>query len=490
MTMLRCCFEPADLADRWPLLKQAYLCGMDDTAWHTWTDVRPGLLTCVAEIGESCACHVPWPVPRFGWLGLRTTTLPERSEPYDLNVELVRGKTARVHEIQRELEEAGLEAARRSRGALREARALFMEMVYRAPAGRIAELSNECLVRLVELGDALVLSYARLVCEQRQQLGQMPLVTARVTPETLSEIGAHELASYTDTVQILAPWSAIEREQGEYDWSALDGAVEACKKANLNVALGPLVCWDKLALPHWLWLYADRLDAILGFAREFVSAITRRYRDRVHVWELASRLNCGAALLFDSGDRLRLAVTIIEAAAEQISKGFTYITVGQPWSEYSARIDDPGAYYFADTLSRVERGLSGIGIEITRGYGHGASWPRDLVDTAYLLARYGALGVPLVLTFAAPLRSEDGEQAFVQVEPPGEKIYECEVEPLEWLEHVALVGASRPNVAALVWSHLGRNQPGMYPGAGYVEDGELRGRLFSVLKCQTSAERS
>ncbi len=484
MTMLRCCFQPSDLADRWPFLKQAYLCGPDDVPWRTWTEVKPGMLTCVAEGADSCSCHVLWPVTAYGCLGLRTTSLPERAEPYDLNIELVRGKMARVQEVQRELEEGGVRAASRARVAIRDVRQLFFDMLFRAPADAMAELSDRCLSELVRIGDELILDYARTISEQRKRLKQMPLLIVRAPCAAIHDVDLHELSRFVTTVQILAPWSEIERQQGEYDWSELDRAVTACRKAGLSVGLGPLVCWEKYALPDWLWLYTDRFDAILEFATRFVGAVTARYRDSVRVWELASRLNCGAALLFEAVERLQLAAGIAAAAAPNLDGGFCYITLGQPWSEYSAHVEDTGAFYFADTLCRLGGTVRGLGIEITTGYGSGLSWPRDLVEIAYVLARYGSLGLPLVVTLAAPVSPAASERTLVQTEClNGLQVGETPP-PIEWVAHASCLAASRPDVAALVWSHLTEHHLGMYPRAGFWGDPSLRTALLKGLRCE------
>lgn len=476
MGVMRFSFEPPDLAERWPALREAYLTGFEHAPWRTWVDLRPGLMQCITEVSESGGLHVYWPVPELGGLGLATTTLAERLEPYDLNVELVRGKLARVCEIQRQLEEEGFDFGQAARSSVRQLIKQFLHLVYYATADEIADISADCLKRLVQLGDELIRRYAQCVRTQRRALGRMPLTLVRVTPEDLETVDPQVIARHFGAVQLLVPWSELEPEQGEYAWDRLDRALARCEQLQLNVGVGPLVCWEKLALPDWLWLWADDFETVCSFTRDFLRAVLARYASRVRIWELASRLNCGPALLFDMNQRLQLAAVVLQAAHDLASRSFYYITIGQPWSEYAARMDDCGSLFFADTLSRSELGLRGLGIELAFGYstGSGLSWSRDLLETTYMLERFAALDLPLVISLAAPISpTANGKAAIVSGDtagwPSGAAPHEVAA---RWLEGIMEVAASRPNVAAVVWSHLGNQHLGMYPHAALFHDGE------------------
>src|SRR3954470_4270668 len=80
------------LAERIPELRKAYLTGLDRTPSRLNLEFRPGLMICHRESNESGRLFVPWPVEGFGTPMIGTATLAERPEPYDLAVELARGK--------------------------------------------------------------------------------------------------------------------------------------------------------------------------------------------------------------------------------------------------------------------------------------------------------------------------------------------------------------------------------------------------------------
>src|SRR5436190_21121851 len=92
MGVLKFRFHPPDLASRFPELRKAYVTGLDRTPARVSIELRPGLLLCHRESPESARLFVPWPVEGFGTPMIGTATLAERPEPYDLAVELARGK--------------------------------------------------------------------------------------------------------------------------------------------------------------------------------------------------------------------------------------------------------------------------------------------------------------------------------------------------------------------------------------------------------------
>src|ERR1043165_7712733 len=98
---------PADLPE--PVLadlrRSAVAGGHDRAPTPTRAEVRDGHLVLTRELGESGPVYVPWPVPRAGRLVTPTASLMFRDRPYELVVELARGKVNQV--LTRELGESG-----------------------------------------------------------------------------------------------------------------------------------------------------------------------------------------------------------------------------------------------------------------------------------------------------------------------------------------------------------------------------------------------
>src|SRR5829696_10007964 len=104
---------PADLAESAAadLLRSAVAGGHDRAPTPTRCDLRDGHLVLTRDLGESGPVYMPWPVPRAGRLVTPTTSLMFRDRPYELAVELARGKVNQVRNQYADWHGGGLTAA-------------------------------------------------------------------------------------------------------------------------------------------------------------------------------------------------------------------------------------------------------------------------------------------------------------------------------------------------------------------------------------------
>src|SRR4051794_28772344 len=73
-------------------LRRAYVTGLDRTPSRVGVETRKDMLVVQKGSTESGRLYVPWAVPGQGVPVVGTATLGERAEPYDLAVELARGR--------------------------------------------------------------------------------------------------------------------------------------------------------------------------------------------------------------------------------------------------------------------------------------------------------------------------------------------------------------------------------------------------------------
>ena len=71
---------------------RAYLFGPEQIPWVSRVQLADGVLSLGRNESESCSLCIPFPVPGRGEVALSTATLIERFQPYNLAVELARGK--------------------------------------------------------------------------------------------------------------------------------------------------------------------------------------------------------------------------------------------------------------------------------------------------------------------------------------------------------------------------------------------------------------
>jgi hypothetical protein len=109
----------------------------------------------------------------------------------------------------------------------------------------------------------------------------MPIGDVNRELDAVSKTGASWL-------RILIDWNRIEPVKGQYDWSYLDGLVDAARTHDLNV-LGLISYTAEWARPPGSYFTAFPVNpADYG---DFAAAVVRRYADRVSHWELWNEPN-------------------------------------------------------------------------------------------------------------------------------------------------------------------------------------------------------
>src|SRR5262249_11302704 len=129
MGLLKFRLNPPELSDRLPDLRKAYITGPDRTPGRAAVDVRPGLLTINRPGPESGRGLVPRPAGAVGMPVVATATLADRAEPYDLGVELARGRLNDVRNQAADWKQLGLVIPAELEEQLRAAQRAFARAV-------------------------------------------------------------------------------------------------------------------------------------------------------------------------------------------------------------------------------------------------------------------------------------------------------------------------------------------------------------------------
>ena len=80
------------------MAQQAYLSGIDLATWKVRAGVENGQLVLQRGVSDSANLHLPWPIEGRGWLGLKTGSLIEQPQPYQLPLELARGTVGQLRD--------------------------------------------------------------------------------------------------------------------------------------------------------------------------------------------------------------------------------------------------------------------------------------------------------------------------------------------------------------------------------------------------------
>src|ERR1035437_8002664 len=149
-------------------LSTAYLVGSDSVPIRGEFSYLEGEIFCRKRAAGPAALNIMWETKNFGEVMLETTRLPERDEPYNLNLELARG---RVMRLMQKREDWGLfevvEAASVNEKAI-EARDLLLEAVtHQEDAAKASVFADRCLELALPLSEQATMTHADLLLQRR-----------------------------------------------------------------------------------------------------------------------------------------------------------------------------------------------------------------------------------------------------------------------------------------------------------------------------------
>ncbi len=449
--------------------------GPDSMPWPTRVQVAPGRLTLHREeVDESGYLLVPWEINGAGRLLGSSATLIERENPYQLQVELARGKANQLRGQAAEWRSGGLQVSAQLDERIREAVHSFGKAVTHAPSPESDAQARKALAETYTVARELTQTYIEQIFEARRQ--RQPrldtLSTCRIGTAVLGDAGSAVVRRAFNAVTVPFTWGRVVPVEGSYDWDWADALVNWAESKDLPVLGGPLIDFSSGQLPEWLWSWERDLASIAQYMCAYVAATVRRYRHRIRAWQLTAASNCAAVLSLGEDELLWLTVRLAEAA-RQVDPGLEIIVgLAQPWGEYMAqedRIHSP--FIFADTLIRSGLNLKALDLEMVMGVTPRGSYCRDLLEASRLLDLYAILGVPLHVTLGYPSAGTADPRA-----DPDYRVtaghwrggYSAQIQA-EWAAEFGALALCKPYVQAVNWVHLSDGDPHQFPHCGLLD---------------------
>ncbi len=463
---------PADSAKE--LERTCVAGGPDNMPWPTELRLKPDLLAASRSVDESGYLVVPWSVDKVGRLMGTTATLMERAVPYNLLVELARGKVNQLRCQAADWRTGGLQIPESLEHMIDEASRAFVQAVAGGESPEASEQAREALALGYRAAEQLVRAYVEqvfLVRHQRQARLDATLGCRLGTAPPPGELGKMVVESF-NTVCVPMAWNTVEAEESNYDWSAVDALVQWASGQGLPVSAGPLVDFSSANLPAWLWLWERDVPGLATFMCKYVETAVRRYRGKIRRWQLTAASNNATVLSLTEDELLGLTYRLVETARQIDPSLDLVVGVAQPWGEYMAVEDRTHSpFIFADTLIRSGLNLSALDIELVMGVTPRGSYCRDLLETSRILDLYALLGVPLRVTLGYP--SADGPDPDADPElrvaagrwhggfnPPTQA---------EWAEAYCSLALCKPFVQGVQWVQLSDAGPHPFPHCGLVD---------------------
>jgi hypothetical protein len=391
-------------------LGRAYVAGPDESPCFTRV-IRSGDTVVAERADHGSGCFtLPWPVPDQGdWL-LSTATLMERERPYQLELELARGLVFRLRDQLAAWEGLGLATPDDLRGATADASRLFNRAATRqddlaeaaAYATQAIAVASAAACRLADV-------YAEQALALRLQGAERltTLLGVRVAGRSPSGSMATLLRESCNVIAAPCGWGSVEPSEGRRDWSEADRPIEWARSQGLRVCGGPLLEFDERRLPDWAYLWEGDVDTLASLMVGHVRAAAQRYKGRVQLWNVASRVNRDRVLSLTDEQRLHIVAAAVRAVRQVDPQTPVVVGVEQPWGEYRARRDtELSPMDFADALERADLGIAGFDLELNIGYHPQATALRNPLALSRLVDLWNVrLESPLMLTLTMPSSS-------------------------------------------------------------------------------------
>jgi len=466
---------------------RAYLIGPDQIPWVSRVQFQDDVLSLTRNESDSACLCVPFPVEGRGEVALTTGTLIERFAPYNLTVELARGK---IHQLRAQMNEwqiLGVAPKEQHLTALREATSLLSRAVTsQGDPATAAAHAEKAIHKALDLADLIVTRYINklLTLRRRSATPRMAVLGANLGPKLLRSDVAKQFLKAFNAANVPLVWREIEKQEGAYHWEVADRQIGWCHEHGIKVVAGPLLQLNNHGLPDWLAIWQGDFDNILSFASDYVETAVQRYRGKVNVWECAARVNFGDVLNLSDEDRLRLAVRAFEITRKLDPATPAILCFDQPWGEYMGSGErDLSPLHFADILVRSGLELAGIGLELNVGYWPDGSYLRDSIECSRMIDRWGSLGLPLWIFLTVPSGDRPDDKAFGRGRPSGGALdggWNPGVQR-QWLRHFAPLFLAKPAVQGVIYNQLGDANRHEFPHSGLVDEADVAKPALATL---------
>jgi len=464
--------------------EKAYVCGYDFTPWPCRSRIADEELVIDRASNDSGTVNVPWSIDGQPQLMLSTGTLIERESPYNLAVELARGKINQVRNQLAEWQSIGLTVPQALLDTLNEALEHFSRAVTQQDKVEASsELADQALSLTLDASKQLIACYTKqaLAARHRQATKLSTWLASNLGHSLLDENTARRYLSTFNAAVVPLTWRSVEVNEGEYKWNVYDRQLAWCRSHDVATIGGPLLQLGGQGVPDWLYLWEGDFDNVLTFVSDYVETAVTRYRGKVDLWLCAAGMNLGEVLGLSEEALLKLVVRTVEIARRIDPETPAVIRFSQPWAEYMQYMDlDLSPLHFADALVRTGLELGGLELEISAGYDGTGTPARDVLDINRLVDLWSCLNVPLYITLTYPSDAKADPLATGEAQPLAGTKWSVELQQ-QWVESLVPMLLSKPAVQGVVWNQLTDAAPHEYAWGGLFDDqGEPKPSLASL----------
>ena len=438
-------------------LHGAYMFGSDGMAVRrARVQFANGLLYCERPNQETSGLALLWPVEGFGRVLLQTACLPDREEPYNLNLELARGRLMQI--INRREDWSIFEEASDTTDLCSQSQDLFIQAIQNISDGPVAsQLADKALQKALDFSEGLAAKHAKVLFGMRGKSHNFGrgCLGCWVDPQKVANPAyMKKLAGGFGLAMVPFNWGQIELKRGSYHFSKLDACISMLSKRKLAVGAGPLLCFSKEYLPKWLLTGKVSFEKIRECAYQFVSAAASRYGGMVRTWCVVSGLNAQNYFGFGFEQVLEITRAANMAVKAVADRALRTIEVTNPWGEYYGEKPDtiPPLVYM-DMVIQSGINFDAFGLSMRFGRDESGMHVRDMMQISSLLDSFAPISRPMYVTrVEVPGADTDGPCAG-RVAGVWHGSWD-QARQAEWLEQFYRIALGRAFIDGVIYSGL------------------------------------
>jgi hypothetical protein len=457
-------------------LERVYMVGIDTVPWVAQVEPTELGFDLHRQQHDSGCVLVPWKVQGFGEPLLSTANLMERERPYLLPVEIARGTLNRLRNQRANWEAGGFVASERVGEFISQASSAFAKASTSQQDPAVAAGHAQTTLEFGLQGISLIAEeYTAWALPHRcEPSGKLTSLLGASLADDLPDVAT--FCGSFNSVVLPCAWSSIEPDSGNFQWEDTDKQLKWCHENGLKIISEPLLQLDAFHLPQWIYLWDGQFEELLSAIVGYVEKVVDRYRDKLHIWQCAGRLNFGGELTLSEEERLKIAVAVIETIRRNDPRTPVVFSLDRPWADYMGQQHcDLSPLHFADALVRANLGLAGISLELNLSYASHGSPPQDLLAIGRLIDVWSQLGIPLLVFLTIPSSESDDAQAKQKGSPLCGGIIDslCEMNQQILVEKILPLLMAKPAVQGVFWNQWDDSQPHDFAHGGMLNANKL-----------------
>ena len=431
-----------------------------------------GVIECTKKSQDSAGLSLLWPVEGFGRIMLSTARIPERPEPYILNVELAR---ARLMQITLKREDWALfDPCDILEAQAEEAQNLFIQALQHiSEPAKAAVLADQALAKGLEFSEKLAARHAEQYLSLRfknRGLGRHSLGCA-IEPSMLdNERYRKWLLEMFGFITIPVNWGEIEIRRGEYNFDVMDRCMDHLSGKRLALCAGPLLCFSPETVPDWLQKPGNDFEKVRERAYEFVTRIVSRYGKYIHAWRVIGGMNAVNCFGFSFEQALEMTRTACLAAKSADTKSRKIVDIWDAWGEYYAsdKTTVPPLVY-ADMVIQSGITFDAFGLQFHFGKDLPGMHVRDMMQISSRLDCFAAVPKAIHVTGVSVPDRTDSDSVDGPSGGSWHKTWNPAVQA-EWLEQFYKVALGRPFISTVTYSYLADLPTALVAGSGLLSE--------------------